>query len=596
MNITSSKIKNNALVTLIIVVVIGVAVISYFNIQSHNNLMLKTKEEQIKIIATNGSMIFDSKSIMMIQNERDFDSENYNEAFVKLSSLKEQLGDPGYHLKILRKEDNATEILINDISLNIIGQSYDLLKEMDDAIKQNITTINKTETPEGIKLYAFSPIKNKELKPTNIFLMLEYLMPKTIPSFWILLGPLGLGIIVLLVLFIILSMESKKLNHGIDFITMNLDRLEKGESVKKAEDDQIYLDEINSALHQVGSSLSTSKDSGVERDKIQKQITELLKIVSSAADGDFTVSANVTADTLGALADSFNLMISDLSELVRDAKKAAEQVASSTEGILSNIESMANGAANQASRTERISHFAKDMAKLITDTNQSAKRAAEAAQNAKGVAERGSEIVKKTIHGMHNIRDSVRDAARQVRTLGEQSTRIGEISDFIGEIASRTNLLALNASIEAARAGDAGRGFSVVADEIRNLAERSSNSADEISKLIADVQAGIAKTMTAIEVGAKEATAGTSLVDGAGEALREILGSVEISTNSAVNISSATQEQTKFSDEIVATLEHISTIAKDTADSARQSKESAKQLEYLSQNLNQAVAKFRLAK
>jgi methyl-accepting chemotaxis protein len=596
MNITGSTIKNNTLVTLIIVVVIGVAVISYYNIQSHNNLMLKTKEEQLKILATNSSMIFDSKSIMMIQNEKDFDSENYNEAFIKLSSLREQLGDPNYHLKILRKKDNTTEFLINDINHNIIGQSYDLLKEMDDAIKQNMTTINKTEAPEGLKLYAFCPIKNKDLESTNIFLMIEYLMPKAFPSFWILLGPLGLGIIILLALFIILSMESNKLNHGIDFITMNLDRLEKGESVKKPEDDQIYLDEINSALQQLESSLSTSKDSGVERDKIQKQITELLKIVSSAADGDFTVSANVTADTLGALADSFNLMISDLSELVRDAKKAAEQVASSTEGILSNIESMANGAADQASRTERISHFAKDMAKLITDTNQSAKRAAEAAQNAKSVAERGSEIVKKTIHGMHNIRDSVRDAARQVRTLGEQSTRIGEISDFIGEIASRTNLLALNASIEAARAGDAGRGFSVVADEIRNLAERSSNSADEISKLIADVQAGIAKTMTAIEVGAKEATAGTSLVDGAGEALREILGSVEISTNSAVNISSATQEQTKFSDEIVATLEHISTIAKDTADSAKQSKESAKQLEYLSQNLNQAVAKFRLAK
>jgi methyl-accepting chemotaxis protein len=114
--------------------------------------------------------------------------------------------------------------------------------------------------------------------------------------------------------------------------------------------------------------------------------------------------------------------------------------------------------------------------------------------------------------------------------------------------------------------------------------------------LIADVQAGISKTMTAIEVGAKEATAGTSLVDGAGDALREILGSVEISTTSAVNISSATQEQTKFSEEIVSTLEDISTIAKETADSAKQSKESATQLEFLSQNLNQAVAKFRLAK
>lgn len=596
MNVTSSKIVSSTLVALIVVIAIGVGALSYLNIESYKNTLIKVKGEQIRQIAANGSMIFDGKSISMIKDDKDYDSENYEQAFLKLSTLRAQLKDASYHLKILRKKDNATEIVINDINLNIIGQSYDLLKEMDDAIKSDMTTSHIEKTTDGLLIQAFSPIKSQDKAATGLILMVEYLLHNTMPDVLTLSGPVVLGLIILIFLFIKLNIESKKLNYGIDFLTLNIDRLGKGEALKKPDDDQIYLDEVNSALQQLESSLSGSKDSGVERDKIQKQITELLKIVSSAADGDFTVSANVTADTLGALADSFNLMISDLSELVRDAKKAAEQVASSTEGILSNIDSMAQGAADQASRTERISHFAKDMAKLITDTNQSAKRAAEAAQSAKGVADRGSEIVKKTINGMHNIRDSVREAARQVRTLGEQSTRIGEISDFIGEIASRTNLLALNASIEAARAGDAGRGFSVVADEIRNLAERSSNSADEISKLIADVQTGIAKTMTAIEVGAKEATAGTSLVDGAGEALREILGSVEISTTSAVNISSATEEQTKFSDEIVSTLEHISTIAKETADSAKQSKESATQLEFLSQNLNQAVAKFRLAK
>ncbi len=289
-------------------------------------------------------------------------------------------------------------------------------------------------------------------------------------------------------------------------------------------------------------------------------------------------------------------MISDLSELVRDAKDAAEQVATTTAGILKNVEVMAKGAADQASQTETISNFAKDMAELITNTNQNAQRAAEAARKAKEVAEAGSQIVKKSIEGMQHIRDSVRDASKQVRTLGEHSTRIGEITDFISEVANQTNLLALNASIEAARAGEAGRGFSVVADEIRNLAERSSRSADEISKLIGDIQDGISKTMHAMDKGTLQVAEGTKMVDSAGVTLREILGSIEISTNSAVEISNATQEQTKYSKEIVQSLEHIAGIARETADGAKQSKEYATKLESLSTKLNQAVSKFRLAK
>jgi twitching motility protein PilJ len=417
--------------------------------------------------------------------------------------------------------------------------------------------------------------------------------PSAIPAYA---PPVILGILIVLLAGIIQSLMMRSLRKGVDHTRHNIERLRNGESVMTPEDPSIGLLELLPALKSLETSIKLTKDSESDRDKIQKQIREFLKIVTNAAEGDFTVSAAVTADTLGALADSFNLMISDLSELIRDVKRAAEQVSKSTLGILKNFDAMEQGSVNQALQTEAISNLAKDMVELINNSNQSAQRSADAARQAKEVAEKGSGNVKKSISGMVNIRESVREASRQVRILGENSKRIGEITDFISEIASRTNLLALNASIEAARAGDAGRGFTVVADEVRNLAERASASAEEISKLIDDIQSGISKTIKAMENGTYEVSEGARLVDAAGEVLRDILGSVEISALSASEISSAMQEQTKFSKDIAANLEHIAVIAKNTAEGARQSKESATQLEFLSKNLNQAVEKFRLSK
>lgn len=538
--------------------------------------------------------IISASAVESIRTQADTETGEYQEVQAHLRALRTSLGVPIGSVKIIRKKNSMTELIVDDSPSKVTGQRFDLWNEMNRVFAGGDTESlfieqNKTRLAVGL-----AGIKNAQGKIVGLVLVQVEAMAY-VPSLLMSLGmPLLLGLILLLVSLSLFKMVLSKLNSGIQHVQGNLKRIKEQSPLLRSED-EVVLSELFSALQELESGLKTSKDSTNGQDKTQKQIKEFLRIVNSAADGDFTVSAEVTADTFGALADSFNLMISDLSALIRDAKKAADQVTKSTADILTNTDSMAQGATDQASQTEKINALTKEMAARVDDTNLSTKKAAEAARTAKEVAEQGSEIVKRSVNGMQNIRNSVRDASRQVRILGENSTRIGEITDFISEISNRTNLLALNASIEAARAGEAGRGFSVVADEIRNLAERSSHSAEEISKLIDDIQRVIFKTMAAMENGTKEVAEGTKLVDSAGEALREIVGRVEISTNSSVEISKATEEQTRFSQDIVRSMEHISTIARETATNAEQSKQEATKLAFLSKELNQTVAKFRLA-
>lgn len=560
---------------------------------THRNAVQQVEESQKMISSVSALSIageINTDAVNVLQNDLPGKKELKN----KLAALRNILKLQSGALKILVKKGSMTEIILTDTPGAAEGENYDFWKEMNPVFNNGKTASVLIKRGDKNIAAGLAPIKDRN--GHVVFLALAEVdysekIPSLADSLWI---PLGIGLLVYFAALLILFTSLKKLSAGIESVLNNLKRLKSKSAILKSEGDE-SLNELFPALQELETSMKDNQESDEKRDRIQKQIKEFLRIVNSAADGDFTVSAEVTADTFGALADSFNLMISDLSGLIRDTKKAAEQVSSSTEDILGNTERMAKGAAEQAVQTETISKFAKDMADRVEDTNQSAQKAAQAARSAKEVAEQGSEMVKKSIAGMQNVRNSVREASRQVRILGENSTRVGEITDFISEIANRTNLLALNASIEAARAGEAGRGFTVVADEIRNLAERSSHSAEEISKLIDDIQTVISKTMDAMENGTSQVADGTKLVDSAGEVLREIVGRVEISTNSSEEISNATEEQTRFSQEIVSSMEHISGIARETAEGADKSKEAANKLEFLSKELNHTVAKFKLA-
>jgi twitching motility protein PilJ len=355
-----------------------------------------------------------------------------------------------------------------------------------------------------------------------------------------------------------------------------------------------YLMEIRSVVDRLQGNVRRQAEIEENKERLKKQMKELLRIVSLAAEGDFTVNARVTADVLGALADSFNLMVSDLSALVKDVKKASDQVSQFTGSVLEATRTMASGAENQAHEIEQLNTVTQEVAVLASNTNNSASRAAESARITKEVAEKGGQIVKKSIEGMEKIKDTVMEASRRVKSLGDSSDRIGDITAFIREIANRTNLLALNATIEATRAGNAGKGFSIIADEIRDLAERSGRATGEITGLLNDIQNGTDEAIMAMQIGDREVAEGTEMVDAAGSALKEILNAVHVSTTSAGEISQATRHQLQSTQDIVSIMEKILKIAQQTAQGAKKTEEEIRHLESLSRSLNSAVAKFKL--
>ncbi len=355
------------------------------------------------------------------------------------------------------------------------------------------------------------------------------------------------------------------------------------------------MGKIAAALNVMLEKLEGLIETEADRDRLQSQITSLLRIVSAAADGDFTVKAEVTADTLGALSDSFNLMVSELSGLMRDIQKASDRISESTVEILKSSEVMAAGANKQAKEIDSTVASVKNMADIIKYANDRSTQAARAASRAAEVAQQGTEIVKSSIEGMHRIRDIVQDTARQVQILGQNSQEIGEILEVISEIANRTNLLGLNATIEASRASESSRGFGVVADEVRSLAERSGQAAKDIAILVENIQKGTSEAVKAMKSGTTEVEREIRKVDEAGSALKEILEMAQNSDRLINEISDSFQQQTTTSATITTVMEKIADIAQETAERAQTSKQLSDEMTKLSGILSVAVSRFKLS-
>jgi twitching motility protein PilJ len=327
----------------------------------------------------------------------------------------------------------------------------------------------------------------------------------------------------------------------------------------------------------------------------QEAILRLLNEISSLANGDLTVRAKVTEDITGAIADSINYAVGEMLRLVKGIRDAAQQVTSATEGAQAVTSQLLQAAQKQAAEIQGTGQSVVLMAQSMNDVSKRAGESAKVAQSSLHAAEKGAQAVQNAIRGMDDIREQIQGTSKRIKRLGESSQEISEIVQLISDITEQTNVLALNAAIQAASAGEAGRGFTVVAEEVQRLAERSAEATKHISAIVKSIQRDTQETVEAMERSTQGVVEGTRTADEAERALREI---EQVSTRLAEligAISNATQEQAGSAAKVALSMKDILGVTQLTSEGTKKTAASAATLTALADGLKKSVAGFKVA-
>jgi len=324
-------------------------------------------------------------------------------------------------------------------------------------------------------------------------------------------------------------------------------------------------------------------------------IDEMVSEMEKFGHGDLTINLPDEKDDLLYRAyTAINSAVGNIKDMFIVLKESIENNSSAVRNILDTAENMAAGAREQAAQTADVAAAVEEMTNTIMETTQNLSRASEVAKDSGFKAKTGNEVVKDTISGMNTITDVVKKSADKIFLLGQNSTKIGEIVSVINEIAEQTNLLALNAAIEAARAGEQGRGFAVVADEVRKLAERTTKATKEISDMIHKIQYDTNEAVISMKSGISEVESGKELTQKAGMVLNEIVSGSEMVTDNIIQIATASEELSSTSIEIGKHVDGINNVTNDTSNSIIKISESTENLNRLTENLKDLISKFKI--
>ncbi|MBM4107965.1 MAG: methyl-accepting chemotaxis protein [Phycisphaerae bacterium] len=331
------------------------------------------------------------------------------------------------------------------------------------------------------------------------------------------------------------------------------------------------------------------------RSLLTRPVARLVKVAEGVAAGDLTQRLALNrGDEIGTLGQSFDKVADNLSQIIGEVKRSAADVAAASTEIAASAEEMAAGLNKQESQTSQVSAAVTQMSQSVSEVAKQSAEATQAAAESGREANSGGDVVAKSISEMEAIAQQVNSSATVVGALGKKSEEIGQIIGVINDIADQTNLLALNAAIEAARAGEHGRGFAVVADEVRKLAERTTKATEEVANSIRQIQGDTGTAVRQIEDSTKRVSTGVELANSAGQALERIVASSNNVQTMVQNIAAAATEQAAASEQISRSVEAITAISRESSQGAQQTAQAVTQLSSQAEKLRTLVDRFKV--
>ena len=340
---------------------------------------------------------------------------------------------------------------------------------------------------------------------------------------------------------------------------------------------------------------SQQQDAKRVNDANQAAILRLMNELQTVAEGDLTQEATVTEDITGAIADSVNYTVEELRSLVGNVQATATRVAQTTSAVESTSTELLAASTEQLREIRETGQSVLDMAQRINQVSGQAQESARVARSSLQAAESGLQAVQDAIGGMNAIRDQIQETSKRIKRLGESSQEIGEITELISDITEQTNVLALNAAIQAASAGEAGRGFSVVAEEVQRLAERSADATRQIAALVKAIQTDTQDAVAAMERSTQGVVEGAKLSDNAGTALSEIDRVSRRLAELIEQISNATLREAESANEVAGNIQHIFAVTEQTGEGTRSTAAQVRELSAMAEELRQSVARFKIA-